>query len=154
MWRFLQPPADKKASTSLYNQTRNDWNSDIHLISTYIFLGKEEQRVMAKINHKILMKQVYTYTFLGKSGSQIVDIESKDLVANYTWRFRRSDAFERNEWNNYTNWAYKDIQPQKNQLLTTEMVTSAGVEFKNQNKLYIIKGNNIVYVYRHQPSNK
>ena len=67
MWRFLQPPADKKASTSLYNQTRNDWNSDIHLISTYIFLGKEEQRVMAKMNHKILMKQVYTYTFLGKS---------------------------------------------------------------------------------------
>ncbi len=137
MWRFLQPPADKKASTSLYNQTRNDWNSDIHLISTYIFLGKEEQRVMAKMNHKILMKQVYTYTFLGKSGSQIVDIESKDLVANYTWRFRRSDAFERNEWNNYTNWAYKDIQPQKNQLLTTEMITSAGADFRNQNKLYI-----------------
>lgn len=137
MWRFLQPPADKKASTSLYNQTRNDWNSDIHLISTYIFLGKEEQRVMAKMNHKILMKQVYTYTFLGKSGSQIVDIESKDLVANYTWRFRRSDAFERNEWNNYTNWAYKDIQPQKNQLLTTEMVTSAGADFRNQNQLYI-----------------
>lgn len=137
MWRFLQPPADKKASTSLYNQTRNDWNSDIHLISTYIFLGKEEQRVMAKMNHKILMKQVYTYTFLGKAGSQIVDIESKDLVANYTWRFRRSDAFERNEWNNYTNWAYKDIQPQKNQLLTTEMVNSAGANFINGNKLYI-----------------
>ena len=116
MWRFTQPPADFKASTSLYNQTKNDWNSDIHLVSTYIFLDKEEQRVMAQNNHNILMKQVYTYTFLGIAGSQIVDIESKDLISNYMWRFRRSDAFQRNEWNNYTNWAYKDIQPQKNLL--------------------------------------
>jgi len=136
MWRFLQPPADHAASTSLYNQTRNDWNTDIHLISTYIFLGKEEQRVMAQVNHKILMKQVYTYTFLGKSGSQIVDIESKDLVASYTWRFRRSDAFERNEWNNYTNWAYKDIQPQKNLLLTSEMISQAGT-YLSANTHYI-----------------
>lgn len=112
LWRFIQPPADRKASVEKYN-TRNDWNSDIHLISSYIFLDKEEQRVMAMSNHKILMKQIYTYTYLGKSGSQIVDIESKDLVSNYTWRFRRSDAFERNEWNNYTNWAYKDVIPQK-----------------------------------------
>ena len=65
MWRFIQPPADFKASTSLYNQNKNDWNSDIHLISTYIFLDKEEQRVMAQNSHNILMKQIYTYTFLG-----------------------------------------------------------------------------------------
>ena len=137
MWRFLQPPADHAASTSLYNQTRNDWNTDIHLISTYIFLGKEEQRVMAQVNHKILMKQIYTYTFLGKAGSQMVDIESKDLISNYTWRFRRSDAFERNEWNNYTNWAYKDIQPQKNQLLTTEIISRAGANIVSANTHYI-----------------
>jgi hypothetical protein len=136
MWRFLQPPADFAASTTLYNRTRNDWNTDIHLISTYIFLGKEEQRVMAQINHKILMKQIYTYTFLGKAGSQIVDIESKDLVANYTWRFRRSDAFERNEWNNYTNWAYNGIQPQKNQELTNDIISQAG-SYMNANTHFI-----------------
>ena len=49
---------------------------------------------MAQNEHKILMKQVYTYTFLGLAGTQIVDIESKDLVANYMWRFRRSDVFK------------------------------------------------------------
>lgn len=136
MWRFLQPPADFAASPTLYNQTRNDWNTDIHLISTYIFLGKEEQRVMAQINHKILMKQIYTYTFLGKAGSQIVDIESKDLVANYTWRFRRSDAFERNEWNNYTNWAYNGIQPQKNKELTNDIISQAG-DYVNANTHFI-----------------
>lgn len=136
MWRFIQPPADHAASTSLYNQNKNDWNSDVHLISTYIFLGKEEQRVMAQNSHNILMKQVYTYTFLGIAGSQIVEIESKDLVANYMWRFRRSDAFQRNEWNNYTNWAYKDIQPQKNLLLSSDIINRAG-NYLNANTQYI-----------------
>ena len=28
------------------------------------------------------------------------------------WRFRRSDAYLRNEWSNYTNWPYNNIIPQ------------------------------------------
>ena len=136
MWHFIQPPADYKGSTKLYNTTKNDWNSDIHLVSTYIFLDKEEQRMIAQNSHNILMKQIYTYTFLGLAGSQIVDIESKDLISNYMWRFRRSDAFERNEWNNYTNWAYKDIQPQKNYLLTEDVIRLAG-NYLNTNTHYI-----------------
>ena len=136
LWRFIQPPADIKASTTLYNKTKNDWNSDIHLISTYVFLDKEEQRIMAQNSHNILMKQIYTYSFLDMAGSKIVDVESKDLVANWMWRFRRSDAFQRNEWNNYTNWAYKDIQPQKNILLTQDIINKAG-PYTNSNTLYI-----------------
>lgn len=136
LWRFIQPPADIKASTNLYNKNKNDWNSDIHLISTYVFLDKEEQRVMAQNSHNILMKQIYTYSFLDMAGSKIVDIESKDLVSNWMWRFRRSDAFQRNEWNNYTNWAYKDIQPQKNILLTQDMINKGGY-YTNSNTLYI-----------------
>ena len=27
------------------------------------------------------------------------------------WRFRRSDAFMRNEWSNYSNWPYNNILP-------------------------------------------
>ena len=43
------------------------------------------------------------------------------------WRFKRSDAFQRNEWNNYTNWAYKDIQPQKNFLLTGDIISQTAI---------------------------
>ena len=136
LWRFIQPPADIKASTNLYNKNKNDWNSNIHLISTYVFLDKEEQRIMAQNSHNILMKQIYTYSFLDMAGSKIVDIESKDLVSNWMWRFRRSDAFQRNEWNNYTNWAYKDIQPQKNMLLTQDIINKGG-SYTNSNTLYI-----------------
>jgi hypothetical protein len=141
IWRFTQPPADFKASTELYNQTKNDWYSDIHLVSTYIFLDKEEQRVMTQNSHNILMKQIYTHTFLDIAGSKIVDIESKDLVANYMWRFRRSDVFQRNEWDNYTNWAYKDIQPQRNLLLDESILNQAMVE---ANIAYINPNNHFI----------
>ena len=112
MWRFLQAPFDKKASTSLYNKNIFDWKADVHLIGTYIFLGQDERRVFAAKEHKLLYKQIYTYDFFDVAGSKIVEIESKDMVSNYMWRFRRSDAYLRNDWSNYTNWPYKDIVPQ------------------------------------------
>ena len=34
------------------------------------------------------------------------------MISNYMWRFRRSDAFLRNEWSNYTNWPYQNVIPQ------------------------------------------
>jgi len=112
MWRFLQPPKDIYASTSNYNQNIFDWKSDVHLVGTYVFLGQDERRIFAAQEHKILIKQIYTYDFLDVNGSKIVEIESKDMVANYMWRFRRSDAYLRNEWINYTNWPYRNVIPQ------------------------------------------
>lgn len=117
MWRFLVPPKDKFASTSLYNKNISTWNTDIHLIGTYVFLGQDERRILAANEHKILVKQLYTYEFLDVGGSKIVEIESKDMVANYMWRFRRSDALLRNEWSNYTNWPYHNVKPQTLELL-------------------------------------
>tara|TARA_A100001015_G_scaffold313543_1_gene421001 strand:+ start:174 stop:1808 length:1635 start_codon:yes stop_codon:yes gene_type:complete len=134
MWRFIQPPSDVKASLSSYNQTRNDWNADIHLVGTYIFLGQDERRVLAQNEHKILIKQVLSYDFLGVVGSKIIDIESKDLIVNYMWRFRRSDAFLRNEWSNYTNWAYNNVLPQN---ITSDLPFNEGVEISNPNTLHI-----------------
>jgi hypothetical protein len=112
MWRFLQPPKDINADTGKYNQNVSDWFADPHLVGTYVFLGQAERRIMAAQEHKILIKQVYSYDFLDVNGSRIVEIGSKDMVSNYMWRFRRSDAYLRNEWSNYTNWPYQNIIPQ------------------------------------------
>ena len=49
MWRFLQPPKDLNANTSLYNQNIFDWKADIHLMGTYIFLGQDERRVICQL---------------------------------------------------------------------------------------------------------
>ena len=37
-------------------------------------------------------------------GSERIEIQSKNLVSTYMFRFRRSDADIRNQWNNYTNY--------------------------------------------------
>ena len=111
---ILQPPPKSQAcvvnsaecQNNGYNINLQTWAADIHLISTYIFLDKEEQRVMAQNSHKILIKQIHTHDIDDIVGTKIVKLESKDLVSNYMWRFRRSDVNERNEWNNYTNLKY------------------------------------------------
>ena len=112
LWRFLQPPKDIYANTDKYNQNITSWAADPHLMGTYVFLGQAERRIIASQEHKILIKQIYEYNFLDVNGSRIVEIESKDMISNYMWRFRRSDAYLRNEWSNYTNWPYNNIQPQ------------------------------------------
>jgi len=117
IWRFLQSPPNPTACRSSleacknnnYDTTLNEWNADIHLISTYVFLDKEEQRVMAQNSHNILFKQVHTHNFFNIAGSHIVKLESKDLVSGYMWRFRRSDVKNRNEWNNYSNIPYLNL---------------------------------------------
>ena len=134
LWRFLQAPQDVAASQELYNQTRNDWNSDVHLIGTYIFLGQEERRMMAQNSHTILLKQVKEYDFLGQAGSKIIEMESRDLLSGYMFRFRRSDALLRNEWSNYTNWAYRNVQPQE---LTEDLPLLEGNEIPNPNNFHI-----------------
>jgi len=134
LWRFLQAPQDVAASQELYNQTRNDWNSDVHLIGTYIFLGQEERRMMAQNSHTILLKQVKEYDFLGQAGSKIVEMESRDLLSGYMFRFRRSDALTRNEWSNYTNWAYRNVQPQA---LSEDLPLLDGNEIPNPNNFHI-----------------
>ena len=134
LWRFLQPPQDVAASESFYNQTRNDWNSDVHLIGTYIFLGNDERRQFASQPHKMLIKQVKETDYLGMSGSKIVEVESRDLISNYMFRLRRSDALLRNEWANYTNWAYNGVLPQA---LTEELPLLDNNEIPNPNNFHI-----------------
>jgi hypothetical protein len=134
LWRFLQAPQDVASSQELYNQSRNDWNSDVHLIGTYIFLGQEERRMMASNTHTILLKQVKEYEFLGQAGSKIIEMESRDLLSGYMFRFRRSDVLLRNEWSNYTNWAYRNVQPQE---LNEDLPLLEGNEIPNPNSFHI-----------------
>jgi hypothetical protein len=115
MWHFLQSPPklpkNETESNSMYLNRRNDWNADIHLVSTYIFLGEEERRKMASDCHNYLIKSQFEWDFLNVTGSKRVDIPSRDMVSSYMWRFRRSDVNQRNQWNNYQNFAWENEQP-------------------------------------------
>ena len=103
MWRFLNPSIDTSGNVAVKS---TNWNTDIHLMSTYIFLDKEEREMYARNSHEYLIKDVYNWDIPNVAGSHIVDIDSRGLIASYMYRFRRSDVNLRNTWSNYTNFPY------------------------------------------------
>lgn len=105
LYRFTNPPED--SSGNVFSTNQYQWNADIHLISTYIFLSELERKYFAVTPQQYLLKDVYARDFFNTTGSKIVELESKGLVSTYMFRFRRSDVFMRNEWTNYTNYPYE-----------------------------------------------
>lgn len=113
MYIFLQTPpdniiTDENPNTKLiYDDKRTEWNADVHLMCTYGFLEKQEQREFAGKPQNYLVKEIYEYKFFNVSETVKVFLDSLGMVATWTFFFRRSDANLRNEWSNYTNWPYK-----------------------------------------------
>ena len=109
--RFLQPPPDISLN---YTDNRTDWNADIHLLSTYCFLTEEESKIFATKEQKYLFKSIYEWQFFNVTGNQRVKLDSTmGLVSSWMMYFQRSDINLRNQWSNYTNWAYNNIIPQQ-----------------------------------------
>jgi hypothetical protein len=112
-YRFLQPPPEANISTAdVYNDKRTDWNADVHLLSTYCFLSAEESRVFASQEQKYLLKEAYEWDFKNITGSHRVELQNTmGMVATWMFLFQRSDINLRNQWSNYTNWAYNNVIP-------------------------------------------
>lgn len=111
MYRFLQSPPQADIGQASYENMNNIWNADIHLLSTYCFLSDEERAKIAIENHAYLIKEVHEYRFHNLSGSCRLDMNSTGMISSWMWYFQRNDVNMRNEWSNYTNWAYRDIVP-------------------------------------------
>ena len=112
MYRFLQTPPSENIDTASYQNFGNMntiWNADIHLMSTYCFLSKEEATLFASDEQLYLIKDVFQYNFDNIAGSNRVDLTSSGMIANWMFYFQRNDVNLRNEWSNYTNWAYRNI---------------------------------------------
>ena len=105
-YRFLQTPPDIELGVNSYLDTRTLWNADVHLICTYGFLSNEESRLFALQEQKYLFKQVREQIFYNITGSNRITLDSLGMVSNWMFYFQRSDVNLRNEWSNYTNWAY------------------------------------------------
>ncbi len=111
-YRFLQPPPDVNLTTSSYENTRTDWNADVHLMCTYCFLSEDEAKVFAAKEQKYLFKSIYEWKYFNVVGSRKVKLDSSSgMVSSLMWFFQRSDINMRNEWSNYTNWPYNNMLP-------------------------------------------
>jgi hypothetical protein len=104
--RFIHPPPTAELLETDFTDTRTNWDTDIHLISTYAFLSEDEQRVFQLNEQSYLIKQVYTHTYNNLHGTNIIDIETRGMVSSWMWFLQRSDIAQRNQWSNYTNWPY------------------------------------------------
>lgn len=109
MYRFLQTPPAVILSSDAYANKFSVWNADIHLLSTYCFLSKEETELFAAQDQVYLVKDVFQYNFENVTGSRKLRIYSNGLVANWMFYLQRNDVNLRNEWSNYTNWPYAAI---------------------------------------------
>ena len=104
-YRFIQPPPNVELDYG--NSTRSDWNADVHLMSTYCFLSGDEAKQFASMPQQYLIKSVYEWNYENVTGSRRVWLQSTlGMVSSWMFFFQRSDAYLRNEWSNYSNWAY------------------------------------------------
>ena len=111
MYRFLQSPPDTDTSVEggKYTNFISNWNADVHLITTYAFLSKDEAKLFASQEQIYLVKEVFEYKFDNFSGSKTVSLTSNGMISSWMWFFQRNDANLRNEWSNYTNWPYRNL---------------------------------------------
>lgn len=121
MYRFLQTPPSAYLDASNYENKINTWNADIHLLSTYCFLSKEETQKFASEDQIYLIKDVYEHKYENITGSKRVKIESNGMISSWMWYLQRNDVNMRNEWSNYTNWPYSS-QPSNITLAGTSPV--------------------------------
>lgn len=109
LYRFLQPPPSIELYETDYQDLSIVWDTDVHIISNYCFLTKEESKVFALNEQKYLIKDVKYDIYYNLAGAHNLKIDTNALVSSWMWFFRRSDVHTRNEWNNYTNWKTKVI---------------------------------------------
>ena len=107
MYRFLQTPPSVYLDSENYANKTNVWNADIHLMSTYCFLSKDEAQLFAAKDQAYLIKDVFRYDFQNVTGSKRVKLMSNGMVSSWMFYLQRNDVNMRNEWSNYTNWPYR-----------------------------------------------
>jgi hypothetical protein len=118
MYQFLQTPpyvdvnanyANLAVPSQYYENQITTWNADVHLLCTYCFLSNEEATLFAAEDQIYLVKDVFQYNFYNITGTQKVELTSNGMIASWMWFLQRNDVNMRNQWSNYTNWAYNQI---------------------------------------------
>jgi hypothetical protein len=82
----------------------NGWFLNPRLQITYVYLPQEEQKVFATTPLSYLFPQITQYPFPGLFNRQILDLETHNPVTRLIFIPRRSDAYARNDFANFTNW--------------------------------------------------
>lgn len=72
--------------------------------TTYVYLPKEEQTIFATSQLSYLIHQVTPYRTPGLYNRKILDLETHNPITRLLFVTQRSDAINRNDFSNFTNW--------------------------------------------------
>ena len=106
---------DSNMVNSGATRTLNYFDIKPYVEANYIFLDTDERTRFSQKEHNQLIEQVKKIDLSGVVSSTKHTLELSQPVKYMAWVGRRSDASERNDWNNYTNWIYQDIPPYSNE---------------------------------------
>ena len=90
----------------------NELNINPQFDIKYIFLDDEERKRFAKFSHEYLLerpKMIEKVNITEETHTQLIN--SSAPVKYMVFVNQRSDAIDRNDWNNYTNWLYENTPP-------------------------------------------
>ena len=93
------------------NKKLVNFSIDPFLDINYIYLETKEMKRFAQSEHKYLIEQVRQSTFKGIVGTSTLELQIHHPTSLMVIIPKRSDAEDRNDWNNYTNWIDEKIPP-------------------------------------------
>ena len=86
MHRFLQTPHSPFLDNyDTSGNIINTWNADVHLLSTYCFLSKEETKVFTSQDQVYIVKDVFEHKFENITGTKKIQLNSNGMIANWMW---------------------------------------------------------------------
>ena len=108
----------------------NGWFINPRLQTTFIYLPKEEQQVFATRPLSYLINQITSYPFPGLYTRSVLDLYTHNPLTRLVFVQRRSDARNRNDFANFTNWytyPYAPFSPTPGVLAVNQQGNTSGL---------------------------
>lgn len=108
---FLSPPNFNGTPT---NSALTNWFPDLYIEANYIYLTEGERAQVSAADQSYMIRDIKSFTATSQYGPCDIDIPAHNLVTRIVWVARRSDSITNNDFDNYTNWQYRDRRPMNN----------------------------------------
>ncbi len=108
----------------------NSFFINARLQGNFIMLPKDEQTIFATRPLAYCMRQITPYPFTGLYNRQVVDLQTHNPITRLVVVQRRSDAPQRNDFANFTNWVNypsAPFQPTPGVLLASQQSGTSGI---------------------------
>lgn len=105
---FLSPPTKAGIPT---NPTLTNWFPDPYIEANYIYLTESERAQVSSADQSYMIRDIQSVTATSQYGPTDIDLPVHNLVTRIVWVASRSDSFRNNDFDNYTNWQYRDRRP-------------------------------------------